>query len=115
MFFTDRKKLTAMEARVSELEADAMRKDSEITALSEELENSARDLAAAQVEIVEARHASGQIATEMLAAIGQPEPLQFDGEVVPHDHLAAMAKLSGVARSEYYAKHEAEIRTQLSK
>lgn len=114
--FTTTKKLTAAEARVSELEAEVRTRDLEIVALSGQLAAAEQDLAVAQLEILEARNASGQIATEILAAIGQPMPLDFEGATAaPHDHLAVMEKLTGVARTEYFIKHEAEIRAQMGK
>jgi len=117
MIFTDKaakEKISTLESRISELEADIITKDEAIdtlttestakdqtiaehiasigtltdavSALTTEKETITAELVTAQVTITEkdaaieaAKASAGQIATETLAAIGQPEPLGETG------------------------------------
>ena len=82
----------------------------EVTALKAERDTLAAEVATAKLETLEASESSNRIATETLAAIGQPEPLAEAGAPAAVDHAAVFATLTGKARTEYYAKYPAEIR-----
>jgi ATP-dependent protease ClpP protease subunit len=65
--------------------------------------------------VTAAQSSASVVATEMLAAIGQPEPLAIEQSEPPVDHAAIFATLTGQSRTEYYAKHGAEIRKSITK
>ena len=55
-------------------------------------------------------------AAQKLAAMGHGEPLDLGAapSIAPKNHLETFQSLTGKERSEYYAAHSAEIRSQLS-
>jgi ATP-dependent Clp endopeptidase proteolytic subunit ClpP len=65
--------------------------------------------------VTSAQASASIVATEMLASIGQPEPLAIEQSEPPVDHAAIFATLTGQSRTEYYAKHGAEIRKSITK
>lgn len=69
-----------------------------------------------QAAVESAKNSAAQSAVEIAAAAGIEAPLAIEGNgTVTVDHLAEIGKLSGVARTEYMAKHGKEIRAQMLK
>ena len=88
----------------------------EIIAKDETITGLQGELTQAQADIEAAKASTANQAIEVLASIGQPAPLPEAGtESDPLDHIEALATLKGAARTEYYAKHGAEIRQLLTK
>lgn len=78
-----------------------------------ELQN---ELTKAQSDIEAAKQSAGTQAIEVLASIGQPEPLvDASTTAEPEDLIKTLAKLKGAERTEFYAKHSKEIRKLLTK
>ena len=120
-----RTELTTAQLKITELtglSAIIADKDLEITALATAkqdlttaLATATEEIAAKAAEVEAAKASAGVIASETLAAIGQPVPLPLENGEAPVDHLAVFNSLKGRERSDYYAKFNAEIREQLAK
>lgn len=131
-----RNDLTSAQAAIESLQADVSAKDqtiaeniAKIAELTESheavagqlataqtaLETAAAELAAKDEEIAAAKESAGKEATQILAAIGQPEPLPESETSGPVDHLAVLGKLQGAERTAYYNENKAEIRKALTK
>jgi ATP-dependent Clp endopeptidase proteolytic subunit ClpP len=64
----------------------------------------------------EATQSAGEQAIEMIASIGQSEPLALDATGdEPKDIIKELSNLSGSERTKFYNENKAEIRKQLSK
>ena len=101
---------------ISNLTAAADAFKDEIIAKDETITGLQGELIQAQSDIEAAKASTANQAIEVLASIGQPAPLPEAGtESAPQDHIEALATLKGAARTEYYAKHGAEIRQLLTK
>ena len=100
---------------ISSLTATASAYLADITAKDETIATIQAELTQAQADIEAAKATAGEQAIEALAAIGQPEPLA-EGELAPAvNHAGVFARLTGQERTDYYAKHRAEIRASLTK
>jgi len=142
MIFTDkaaRSQIATLESRIGELEADIIAKDQAIESHNDEitakdqtiaehiatignlteritaLEATAARVPELESAVTAAQASASVVATEMLASIGQPEPLAIEQSEPPVDHAAIFATLTGQSRTEYYAKHGAEIRKSITK
>jgi len=104
------------EMEISNLTVVAEGFKAEIVAKDETISGLQGDLTQAQADIEAAKASTSTQAIEILASIGQPAPLPEAGtDSAPQDHIEALATLKGAARTEYYAKHGAEIRQLLTK
>jgi ATP-dependent Clp endopeptidase proteolytic subunit ClpP len=100
---------------ISNLTAAAAAYQADIVAKVETITTLQADLTQAQADIEAAKASAGEQAIEVLASIGQPEPLAECELIAPVNHAESFAKLTGKERTEYYAKHGAEIRASLTK
>jgi ATP-dependent Clp endopeptidase proteolytic subunit ClpP len=101
---------------ISNLTAAATSYQAEIVTKDETITNLQTELATAKTEIETAKESAGTQAIEVLASIGQPEPLiDANASAEPEDLIKTLAKLKGAERTEYYAKHGEEIRKLLTK
>ena len=101
-----------LDAKTAELElikAQSIAKDEALTKVNEVLVTT-------EQEVEKAKASASEIAIEVLASIGQPEPiLEIVAEATSTDHIEVLASLKGAARTLYYAKHGDEIRKILNK
>jgi ATP-dependent protease ClpP protease subunit len=115
--------LATAQAKVQELtglSAIIADKDTEITALADEkvkLSNEITTLTTALAdkdkEIETAKASAAGIATQTLAAIGQPEPIQEAEAPVAIDHMKVLNSLTGADRRNYWKTHRAALRATL--
>jgi len=112
--------LAAKDLKITELtglSAIIADKDLEITALadeklklSNEITSLTTALAAKDAEIEAAKASAGTLATETLAAIGQPEPLKLDENAsASTSHLDKFNSLKGREATAYYNEFQKEI------
>jgi chromosome segregation ATPase len=145
MIFTDkaaREKITSLESRIGELEADILTKDGAIESLTTEAkekdatiaehvstigtltekitnletESAAKDqtisahagkITELEAAVIEAKGSATEVATEMLASVGQPEPLPIEASDSATEKtitLEAFNQLSPIQRNEYIRK-----------
>jgi len=147
MIFTDKaakEKISTLETRLADLEADISTKDASIESLTADitakdqtiaenvaalaardeqitglttdlstansaLESAAAELAEKDKAIAEAKESAGKEATQILATIGQPEPLAENVETPPSNHLATFNSLKGAEATAYFNKFQNEI------
>lgn len=131
-----REKIEGLEARIEELEADALAKEEGIETLQTELATAREDLAAKQSRIEEleskaskveeletkvqeaeqkieaAENSAAQKAVELAAEAGHEEAIPVvESEQI--NHLAVFNSLKGAERTAYYKKHQHQIRKGL--
>jgi hypothetical protein len=101
----------------------ALQEAAEITAQNIELRIQAELVPTLQAKIIDLEAASAinaekidTAAAQKLAAMGHGEPLDLGAQALaePKKHLETFQSLTGKERSEYYAAHSAEIRSQIS-
>lgn len=119
-----RAELTEAQAKISELSglsAIIAEKDQEITAMAakiSELEASTEtfveEMKAKDAELAEAKESASKIATETLASIGQSEPINLGDASAPVDHIEAMKSMTPGQKRNYWKTHKAEIHAQLN-
>jgi hypothetical protein len=107
--------ITAKDQTIAENVAAIAARDEQITGLTTDLStaNSALESAAAELAekdkaIAEAKESAGKEAAQILATIGQPEPLP-DNEQPPANHLATFNSLKGAEATAYFNKFQKEI------
>ena len=86
--------------KVSALETEAKAKDETISA-------HAGKISELETAVTEAKGSAAQVATEMLASVGQPEPLAIDPGTANAEQtmtLAAFNQLTPIQRNEYIRK-----------
>jgi uncharacterized coiled-coil protein SlyX len=117
--------ITAKDQTIAENVASLAARDEQITGLTTDLStaNSALESAAAELAekdkaIAEAKESAGKEATQILATIGQPEPLQIEAnkQVDPvAQYIAAVESGNATLRAELFTKHKAAIMDYRSK
>ena len=116
-----RSELTEAQAKIQELSGFAaviVEKDAEITALATEkanlsatLEEKEADITAKAAELEAAKNSASVIATQTLAAIGQPEPIANADEPPAIDHLKVLNSLTGAAKRNYWKANREALRS----
>jgi chromosome segregation ATPase len=108
--------LTAKDQTIAENVAAIAARDESITNLTAELatantalQTAAAELAAKDEEITAAKASAGAEATQILASIGQPEPLPDNVETPPSNHLETFNNLKGAEATAYFNKFQNEI------
>lgn len=122
--------ITAKDAAIESLTADLTAKDqtiaeniATIASLTEDNEAMKNSIDAQMVEFVglektielknqlieDAKESAGKEATQLLAAIGQPEPLPDNVETPPSNHLETFNNLKGSEATAYFNKFQNEI------
>ena len=98
---------------IENLTAEVAAKVAEINSLQTEVTAHESTIDRLTVEVEDAKESSGKIASETLAAIGQPEPLatsETESEAVTGDLLAQYEKLEGVEKRDFLNLHAVELR-----
>ena len=98
-------------AEIETLTAENAAKDADITALQTEVTCHEATIDTLTGEVAAAKESAGKIATETLASIGQPEPLEIEEvETKQTDLLSQYEALEGAEKRDFLNLHAVELR-----